>query len=221
MMNMEENCNIFNQDFNYQDEAKNDIGKLNQSFKAELSDLKNSLLLVLDVQESFFGEHINQIDLRLENRNIIKTNICKLIQEFRIAKLPIITTKHLCTKSGMGGFLSKEDNGRDLCEDIESLLEKKEIYDKTEYSAYQNEKIRNKLTMVNPENVFLAGGSTEICILQTANDLSNNGKKVFTVADCVASSSKAMNLQILNLLNMRQYNQQTVSLNQIQKSLIL
>jgi nicotinamidase-related amidase len=127
--------------------------------------------------------------MRLYNREIVIPNIVSLIKLFKANNLHTNITSHLCKSSKPGGFLSLEDSGRNLHPVILELLNDpinsgmiNEI-PKTNYSAWRETIIQRALELFYPKYVAPAGGSTETCILQTANDLSNYGFEVLTVAD--------------------------------------
>jgi nicotinamidase-related amidase len=223
-----------NPDFDHNQSAKELCKELIQTFDQIIPELcpkipgeRDSVFhICIDPQIAFFGEHINKTDLRLQNREPAIQNIAKLIKLLRANDLKTNITQHLCSKSAPGGLLSLEDTGRDPHPKIIEILQDStnsgmvNIGPKTEYSAWREDWIRQMLYIIQPRYVVLSGGSTEVCVLETAIDIARSGFDVLTVADCVASTSPAMNLQILKLLNSRQYNQQVISLDQIQRSLL-
>jgi nicotinamidase-related amidase len=224
---------LYDENFDSTNDSKKISQELIRGFDDTIPELKpkrvgerdSAFLLVIDPQQAFFGENINEKDMQLYNREIVIESIVTLIKLFRANNLHTNITSHLCKSSKPGGFLSLEDSGRNLHPVIVELLNDpinsgmvNEI-PKSNFSAWREPMIQRALELFYPKYVVLAGGSTETCILQTANDLSNCDFEVLTVADCVASYTLSMNLQILKLLN-SQYNHRLVSLDQIRKSLL-
>ncbi|MGN0342038.1 MAG: hydrolase [Roseburia sp.] len=60
-------------------------------------------------------------------------------------------------------------------------------YDKTTFSAYETEPVRQQLEKSGRKQVIICGIETHICVLQTAIDLKAAGYEPIIVADCVDS----------------------------------
>ncbi|MFW2392479.1 MAG: hydrolase [Methyloceanibacter sp.] len=68
------------------------------------------------------------------------------------------------------------------------------IVDKTEFSCFKNERLRDHLHDLRREGrtqVVIGGIEAHVCVTQTAMDLESQGFEAFVVADAVGSRSKA------------------------------
>lgn len=97
----------------------------------------------------------------------------------------IFTTQY---KKGLGGlvdaFKSEDEN----------------VMDKTEFSCYKNQDIKNKIDELNVKNIILLGQETHICVFQTARDLLEAGYNVLVIKEAVTSRTLENKENALQLL---------------------
>ena len=133
-------------------------------------DEKNCLLLLVDVQEKLVA--------MLEKNTVVKqSNI--LLQAANILGIPAIVTEQY--PQGLGktvDFVS------------EHIKENTLVFEKTAFSALQDEGFLDKLKSYNKKQIILGGIEAHICVHQTAADLLENGFEVYGVKDACASRKK-------------------------------
>ena len=61
------------------------------------------------------------------------------------------------------------------------------IIEKTTFSAFENEELKNYLTHINKKQVIIIGIESHICVLQTTIDLLESGRQVYITEECVGS----------------------------------
>lgn len=112
---------------------------------------KNTLLLVIDVQEKLLPTISGHEELEL--------NISRLIRGCKIHNVPIIYTEQY--PKGLGGTT-------DL---IKKELKEIEPIEKLEFSCFQNEEFINKIKKFDKiRNIIVAGIESHVCVLQTCLD---------------------------------------------------
>jgi len=131
-----------------------------------LMDKKNSLLLVIDVQERL-------APTVSETREVIN-NSKKLIEIAQILKIPYIYTEQY--PKGLGETIF----------DIKSVANK-EACSKIEFSCAKNSDILKSIKACKKQQIIITGVETHICVLQTAMDLKAKGFDVFVVSDATSS----------------------------------
>ena len=134
-----------------------------------LSDAAECLLLVVDVQQ-----HIAQsIPNKVIKRVVKNTNL--LMRAAGILDIPIILTERNPDTLG----------GTELS--ILSLIEPKNIFSKTHFSACKNKSIADAIDAAKRPQIILTGTEAHISILQTAADLLLRGYTVFVVEDSICA----------------------------------
>ena len=134
-----------------------------------LSDAAECLLLVVDVQQ-----HIAQsIPNKVIKRVVKNTNL--LMRAAGILNIPIILTERNPDTLG----------GTELS--ILSLIEPKNIFSKTNFSACKNKAITNAIDTAKRSQIVLTGTEAHVSILQTATDLLLRGYTVFVVEDSICA----------------------------------
>lgn len=98
-----------------------------------------------------------------------------LIDGLKILEVPMIITRQY--PKGLG----------DTVEEIRSRTEGFAVYDKTDFSCYDDDDIREAIDDYNKDYVILMGAEAHVCVLQTLIDLQDDGYQSILVADCVSS----------------------------------
>jgi isochorismate hydrolase len=133
-----------------------------------MSNQPKIMLCIVDVQEKLFLAMPEGV-----REDYIK-NIANLKWMFEQLGFPILVTEQY--PKGLGSTVSG--------------LQPVEALDKMTFSIAQDEKIVQKITEVNPEQVVLCGMETHICVAQSCRDLSSAGIHVWVVADGCLSRKK-------------------------------
>ena len=123
--------------------------------------------IIVDVQERLFPHMFNQEEL-LKNSLI-------LIEGLKLLRIPLIVTQQY-TK-GLGNTI---DPVQKQVGDFNPL-------EKIAFSCCDESNVIKELTILNKNNIILAGIEAHVCILQTVLDLINNGYNPVVVEDCISS----------------------------------
>lgn len=132
-------------------------------------DKEESLLLIIDIQERLVPV--------MEYKEQVINNTIILIQSAKEMNIPIVYTEQY--PRGLGNTV----------EELSSLLEGAEKFEKVKFSAYTDEVIK-KLKVSDKKKIIVVGMETHVCVFQTVRDLLAGGYQVFVVKDAVASRTK-------------------------------
>jgi nicotinamidase-related amidase len=143
------------------------------SRSGNLVSLKDCFVLIIDVQPVFMsGLTPNEFSIFIDKY----IHIIKLCRTFNI---PLIATAEDIQKNGS------------LPGDIQKLLNPQEhIYDKFIYSCWGQKNIQNVIRTINKSVCIICGFETDVCIMQTAIDLLDNGFKVVVLSDMTFSRNE-------------------------------
>ncbi|MBQ7126932.1 isochorismatase family protein [bacterium] len=143
----------------------------------------DTLLLIIDIQEKLLNA--------VYNKDIVEKKSQILAKTASILNIPTIVTEQY--PQGLGATVDS----------IKSLIDaNSEIYEKTEFNAMLNPKIKEAVLSKNKKTVILLGIESHICVYQTAEALQQDGFKVVVAADAVSSRSEyEYSLAMSNLKN--------------------
>ncbi len=127
----------------------------------------NTAALVIDLQEKLVPAMRNVP--RLVERSRL------LLSGLAIYDVPVVVTRQY--PKGLG----------DTIPEIRDVSENATTFDKTTFSCLDAKEIRDWFVADSRRNVVVAGIEAHICVLQTALDLLELGKRVYLAADCVSS----------------------------------
>lgn len=128
---------------------------------------KNSLLMVIDVQEKLLPV--------IDEYEKMTKRIIETIDAAKEIDIPMILTEHFPDKLG------RTDPK------IRDYFSEDRIYSKTIVSCCGDETIRNFAKNSDKTEFILIGIEAHICVFQTAMDLLELGKKVYIVEDATSS----------------------------------
>ncbi len=131
---------------------------------------KNSLLLVVDVQEKLFDYMLNKEEL--------KKNIIKLLKAFRLLGLPVIFIEQ--NPEGLGKTIKE----------IRSAGKNEKFFTKMTFGLNNNPDILNYIKKLEITNIIICGIEAHVCVYQCGLDLINSGYIVHIVTDAVSSRKK-------------------------------
>ena len=132
-------------------------------------DINNCCLLIIDLQERLLPY--------IFNKEKIKHHTNKLVELSVALNIPIIYTEQY--PKGLGYTVNC------LKKKLTDSNSKK--FEKTTFSAYENQDLKKFLTQINKKQIIILGVESHICVLQTAIDLLQNNKQVYIVEECVGS----------------------------------
>lgn len=133
-------------------------------------DRKESLLLVIDVQEKL----VSMLD-----KNVVVGRTATLTKAAKIMEIPTIATQQY-TK-GLGATV--EPVSQNFGENVK-------IVEKSAFSALKEPGFLELLKSYNKKQIVICGIETHICVHQTVADLLSEGYEVYVVKDACASRNK-------------------------------
>lgn len=164
--------------------------------------LKNSALIVTDMQEYFLNKNSHAYIPASES---IIEQIGLLISFFGKNNLPVIFTRHINTEEN-AGMLSKwwsdiitEDNFSGLTDKLDTNGAK--IIIKTQYDAFHNTGLKEYLNSKDVKSLVITGVATHLCCETTARSAFVKGYEVYFPADCTASYSEEFHISALRNLS--------------------
>lgn len=132
-----------------------------------VADQKNSLLLIIDVQQAM----LKAIDGWQETVRRTK----QLIQAAKLFEIPIVVTEHY--KKGLGATIPE----------VSSELETAVFLQKEFFSACLENDFLDTIRRFERSQIVVAGMETHVCVLQTVLDLIHHGYQIQIVKNAVAS----------------------------------
>ena len=132
---------------------------------------ENSLVLIIDVQEKLLNA--------VFNKHSLERRACIMAKAASILEIPIIVTEQY--PKGLGSTIPG-------IKDV--LSEETQYFEKTAFSAIDNEEILEAVRNSNKKQVILYGIETHICVSQTAAALCELGYEVFVVCDACGSRTE-------------------------------
>lgn len=130
---------------------------------------KNSMLLLVDVQEKLISKIIN-------HEQLVKN--CKWLME--IAKrlhVPVLVSEQY--PKGLGPTVPT----------LRELVSNDQVMEKLHFSCAADNGCVKRIDELHRSQIVIIGIEAHVCVLQTAIDLHEQGKQVFVVADAVSSRS--------------------------------
>lgn len=128
---------------------------------------ENTIGLMVDIQERLFPV--------MHEKEILLKNCQILVQGLAVHKVPLVVTQQYTR--GLGETLPE----------ITSLIPDFKYIEKTAFSCYDVEEVRNQLTQNKAQNIILFGIESHVCVLQTAVDMKAAGLNPIVVMDAVSS----------------------------------
>ncbi len=135
-----------------------------------LLDPFESMVIFVDIQEKLLPTIYKQEELL--------ANLIFSAQGFNCLEIPILITEQY--PKGLGPTVSS----------LKKELPQAKVLEKTEFSAFKNDAIKEELIRIDKKDIILVGIEAHICILQTAFDLLQHGFHVHIPHDGISSSQK-------------------------------
>jgi len=143
---------------------------------------EDAVLVFIDVQG-----RLHEI---MHEKDVLDTNLGKLISGAKLLNVPIIATEQIPEKLGP------------TSEPFKSMLEGFPMIGKTTFSCCGEQDFTKPFRALEKIQAILIGIETHVCVYQTAIDLMEQGIDVFVAADAV--SSRAVENKTLALEAMKQ-----------------
>ncbi len=145
-----------------------------------MSEDRNSVLLVIDMQEGFLNAH---------SRHIVP-NVARLVSEFHARTRPVIFTKYI---NHPGSQFERLLDWTDLQHPPETdIISELSDFGRIEVSKHFYTALTGRVTQLVSSNkwneIVICGISTESCVLKTAVDVFEHHLRPVVVSDACASS---------------------------------
>jgi len=132
---------------------------------------EDCILLLVDIQKTLF-------DLCVD-KDLVQKHVTALIDICRMLNIPIVFTQQNPDK--IGPFLPE----------LVALAKDAPVFDKMEFSCFQNEEIDRAVASLKRRTLLLAGIETHICICQTGLDAVRAGYRVHGASDAITCRSQS------------------------------
>ena len=129
--------------------------------------MENSLLVVIDIQES-----LAQV---MHEKNVLFENLQKIIKGTGILGIPMIVTEQVPEKLGA------------TIPEISSLLDNVRPIPKASFSCCGEDRFMTELGGIQRKQILVAGIESHVCVYQTTVDLIRMGYGVQIITDCISS----------------------------------
>ncbi|MCR5266578.1 MAG: hydrolase [Cyanobacteria bacterium RUI128] len=128
---------------------------------------EDTVLFVIDVQDKLVG--------MLKNSDEISKNNVVLVKTAKTLGVPLVVTEQY--PKGLGQTIP----------DIAEHIDADSVFEKTSFSALEDDNIKSYLTGLGRKNIVLTGIETHICVYQTALVLLDAGYNVYVVKNATSS----------------------------------
>ena len=136
---------------------------------------KNSLLMIIDVQDKLINASYN--------KPLIEKNAVIMAKAAGILGIPTIVTEQY--PKGLGSTIESIKDG---------LGEKATYIEKTSFSALENPSIASAVDKSGKKQIVVFGIETHICVSQTVNALITKGYDVTVISDACGSRTEVQHL---------------------------
>ena len=133
--------------------------------------LEDSLVLIIDVQEKLLNAVFNKE--QVEKKSAIVAEAAKILG------IPVVVTEQY--PKGLGNTIPAVKD---------ALAEDTEIFEKTAFSALNNEEILEVIKKHNKKQILIFGIETHICVSQTTAALRELGYEVSVIKDACGSRAE-------------------------------
>ena len=133
--------------------------------------LEDSLVLIIDVQEKLLNAVFNKE--QVEKKSAIVAEAAKILG------IPVVITEQY--PKGLGNTIPAVKD---------ALAEDTEIFEKTAFSALNNEEILEAIKKHNKKQILIFGIETHICVSQTTAALRELGYEVSVIKDACGSRAE-------------------------------
>ncbi len=160
-------------------------------------------LLLLDMQNFFFDENSHAF---IPSARSILPRVRKIMKVCQKIGIPVICTRHINDEknaANMGTWwrdiLVRENPFSELVTDLD--IDPKTVIDKSQYDAFYNTDLENKLEGMGVKQVIIGGVMTHLCCETTAREAFVRGFEVFFGIDFTATYNREFHLSSLTNLS--------------------
>ena len=140
------------------------------SESSDLANLEDCFLLIIDVQDFFMKGFTDK------EREILLLKLVHLIKLAKVLNIPVIITAEDIQKNGS------------IPKEIQKIVPRgTKILNKLIYSCWGQEDIQKAIRDTNRKSAVICGLETDICVSQTAIELTENGYTIFLLSDLTYS----------------------------------
>ena len=132
--------------------------------------IENSLLVIVDVQERLVPF--------VQNREMLVTNIIKIIECAKILDVPFVFTEQLPEKVGYTDVR------------VRTVLGDCDHFTKDTFSCCGAPGFIERIESLDRKQILIAGIEAHVCVFQTSFDLLRNGYQVHVLSDAVSSRTQ-------------------------------
>lgn len=129
---------------------------------------KNSLLLIIDIQEKLLNAQFNK-------ESVLK-NTCTMAEAAKILEIPVVVTEQY--PRGLGDTVNEVK---------EKLAESTKFFEKTDFGCCEAEGFNDLIKGFEKTQVMVCGVESHVCVHQTVNELFKMGYDVFLIEDAITS----------------------------------
>ena len=133
--------------------------------------LEDSLVLIIDVQDKLLNAVFNKE--QVEKKSAIVAEAAKILG------IPVVVTEQY--PKGLGNTIPAVKD---------ALAEDTEVFEKTAFSALNNEEILEAIKKHNKKQILIFGIETHICVSQTTAALGELGYEVSVIKDACGSRAE-------------------------------
>ena len=133
--------------------------------------IEDSVVMIIDVQEKLLNAVFNKVSLEKKATTLANTA--------KILGIPVIVTEQY--PKGLGATVESLK---------EALPENTQYFEKTAFSALENNDVLEALKNSGKKQVVIFGIETHICVSQTTNALIQEGFEVSVIRDACGSRSE-------------------------------
>ncbi len=137
---------------------------------ARLLDPADPFLFVIDVQGKL-AEIVHE-------SNLVRRNVCRLIEGARIFRYPVVATEQVPEAIGA------------TVPEVVAALGARPTLTKTAFSCWREPAIREAVEAAGRRTALLCGIEAHVCVYQTAMDLLAAGYAVYVAKDAVSSRTR-------------------------------
>lgn len=164
--------------------------------------LPKAALLILDMQEYFLDPESHAY---IPSGEVILSNLNQVGSYFRLGGQPVFATRHANSTGNAGRMaswwselLTEEHPLGNLHPDLE--IDPAEIVLKSQYDAFYNSDLDQKLTQAGVEQLVIGGVMAHLCCETTARSAFVRGYEVFFLIDGTATYNEAFHKATLRNL---------------------
>jgi hypothetical protein len=127
----------------------------------------NAAFVLIDVQKKLF--------CAMDGKLALEQNLIKLLSGLALFEVTFFVNEQY--KKGIGETIAS----------LHPFLRDAAIFEKTTFSAFDNEAFANAVKASGKKQLIIAGTEAHVCVMQSALDAKAKGYDVFVVEDCCGS----------------------------------